>query len=187
MDYQDGNRKLISCLSPAVNVIQAFSGVIGEAVSLVSYTCHIITLLKWPRQIPFQPANALYHKGNGLIAYKRDEQRGGYRSQRIMSLARPPVGYFKLRCPPGDSKSIYDNPAYSGDDGFCHQNNGWVTFGADDIGRNIWPYTAEYRRGETRICSTALSMSPSIDSASSRQRTCGDPRNPVRWSSIPHL
>ena len=46
MDYQDGNQKLISCLSPAVNVIQAFSGIIGEAVSLVSYTCHIITLLK---------------------------------------------------------------------------------------------------------------------------------------------
>ena len=45
MDYREGNWKLISCLSPAVNVIQAFSGVLGEAVSLVSHTCHIITLL----------------------------------------------------------------------------------------------------------------------------------------------
>ena len=35
-EYRDGNRRLISCLSPAVNVIQAFSGVLGEASSLVS-------------------------------------------------------------------------------------------------------------------------------------------------------
>ena len=37
-DYREGNRRLISCLSPAVNVIQAFSGILGEAVSLVSHT-----------------------------------------------------------------------------------------------------------------------------------------------------
>ncbi len=38
-EYRDGNRSLIKCLSPAVNVIQAFSGIIGEAVNLVSLTC----------------------------------------------------------------------------------------------------------------------------------------------------
>ena len=43
--YREGNRRLISCLSPAVNVIQAFSGILGEAVSLVSHLCHLITLL----------------------------------------------------------------------------------------------------------------------------------------------
>jgi hypothetical protein len=37
-EYRDGNRRLINCLSPAVNVIQAFSGIIGEAVNLVSLT-----------------------------------------------------------------------------------------------------------------------------------------------------
>ena len=37
-DYREGNRRLIGCLSPAVNVIQAFSGVLGEAVTLVSQT-----------------------------------------------------------------------------------------------------------------------------------------------------
>jgi hypothetical protein len=37
-DYREGNRRLISCLSPAVNTIQAFSDVLGEAVSLVSHT-----------------------------------------------------------------------------------------------------------------------------------------------------
>ena len=35
-DYREGNRRLIKCLSPAVNVIQAFSGILGEAV-LVSH------------------------------------------------------------------------------------------------------------------------------------------------------
>jgi len=37
--YRDRNRSLINCLSPAVNVIQAFSGIMGEAVNLVSLTC----------------------------------------------------------------------------------------------------------------------------------------------------
>jgi hypothetical protein len=37
-EYRDGNRKLISCLTPAVHVLHAFSGVLGESVSLVSGT-----------------------------------------------------------------------------------------------------------------------------------------------------
>jgi hypothetical protein len=59
-DYRERNRGLISCISPAVNVIQAFSGVLGEAVSLVSYTCHLVTHLTGPRQVPFPPAKALF-------------------------------------------------------------------------------------------------------------------------------
>ena len=35
-DYRDGNRKLIECIKPVVNVIHAFSDVLGEVVSLVS-------------------------------------------------------------------------------------------------------------------------------------------------------
>jgi hypothetical protein len=57
-DYRGRNRKLISCISPAVNVIQAFSGVLREAVSLVRLTCHLVTLLTGPRQVPFPPAMA---------------------------------------------------------------------------------------------------------------------------------
>ena len=38
-EYRDENRRLISCLRPAVNVIQAFYGILGEAVSLVRLTC----------------------------------------------------------------------------------------------------------------------------------------------------
>jgi len=35
-EYRDGNRKLINSLTPAVKVIQAFSGIVGEVVSQVS-------------------------------------------------------------------------------------------------------------------------------------------------------
>ena len=42
-DYREGNRRLFSCLSPAVNVIHAFSGILGEAVSL--HTFHLVTHL----------------------------------------------------------------------------------------------------------------------------------------------
>jgi hypothetical protein len=34
-EYRDDDRKLIKCLSPAVNVLQAFSDIVGEAVSQV--------------------------------------------------------------------------------------------------------------------------------------------------------
>jgi hypothetical protein len=40
-ECREGNRRLISCLSPAVKVLQAFSGILGEAVSLVSVTYHL--------------------------------------------------------------------------------------------------------------------------------------------------
>ena len=36
-DYREGNQRLISCLSPVVIMIQAFSGILSEAV-MVSYT-----------------------------------------------------------------------------------------------------------------------------------------------------
>ena len=42
-EYRDGNRRLISYLGPAVRVLQAFSGILGEAVNLVSPTCHLLT------------------------------------------------------------------------------------------------------------------------------------------------
>jgi hypothetical protein len=39
-EYRDGNWRLISCLRPAVKVIQSFSSILGEAVSPVGYTGH---------------------------------------------------------------------------------------------------------------------------------------------------
>jgi hypothetical protein len=44
-EYRDGNRRLITCLSPAVSVLQAFSGILGDVVSLVSQRCHPAGLL----------------------------------------------------------------------------------------------------------------------------------------------
>ena len=39
-EYRDGNRTLINTLSPAVRVLHAFSGFLGEAISLVSHIFH---------------------------------------------------------------------------------------------------------------------------------------------------
>ena len=44
-EYRDGDRRLISCLSPVVNVLQAFSGILGDAVSLISVTYHHADIL----------------------------------------------------------------------------------------------------------------------------------------------
>jgi hypothetical protein len=35
-DYRDKSRKLINCLRPVVQIVHAFSGVLGEVVGLVS-------------------------------------------------------------------------------------------------------------------------------------------------------
>ena len=36
-EYRDGDRSLIGCLTPAVKVLQAFSGIMGQAASLVRH------------------------------------------------------------------------------------------------------------------------------------------------------
>jgi hypothetical protein len=41
-EYREGSRRLINCLSPVVSVLQAFSGILGEAVDLVSHATHTI-------------------------------------------------------------------------------------------------------------------------------------------------
>jgi hypothetical protein len=69
-EYRDGNHQLIRCLSPAVRVIQAFSGILGEAVSLVSHEIDLITLLNRPRQVPFPPAKALFVGIDVLLAVR---------------------------------------------------------------------------------------------------------------------
>ena len=35
-DYRDKDRKLIECVSPVVQVVHAFSGILGDVASLVS-------------------------------------------------------------------------------------------------------------------------------------------------------
>jgi hypothetical protein len=36
-DYRDGNRKFIDCLSPVVQFVHAFSGILGEVAGSVSH------------------------------------------------------------------------------------------------------------------------------------------------------
>lgn len=44
-EHRDQNRRLISCITPVVEVLHAFSAVLGEAVSLVSNVYHSLDLL----------------------------------------------------------------------------------------------------------------------------------------------
>jgi hypothetical protein len=63
-EYRDKNRKFIDCLNPVVKFVHAFSGVLGEATSLVSAErslrstpFHRHFLL---HQVPFQPAKLVF-------------------------------------------------------------------------------------------------------------------------------
>ena len=69
-EYRGENRRLIRCLSPAVKVIQAFSGILGEAISQVSHKSDLITLLNRLGQVPFPPAKALFVGIDALIAVR---------------------------------------------------------------------------------------------------------------------
>ena len=69
-EYRDNNRRLINCLSPAVKVIQAFSGILGEAVTLVSNKCDLLTLLNRFLQVPFPLAKALFVGIDILLAVR---------------------------------------------------------------------------------------------------------------------
>jgi hypothetical protein len=60
--YRDGNRKLINCLKPVVQVLHTVTGVLGEAASLVSpmnQLAFTIGSLQLHFQIPFQPTKAI--------------------------------------------------------------------------------------------------------------------------------
>jgi hypothetical protein len=71
-EYRDGNRKLIKWLTPAVQVLHAFSGIIGESVGLVRNTplfnC-ISSLLLF--QVPFPPAGAIFVGLDALLSVCR--------------------------------------------------------------------------------------------------------------------
>ena len=72
-DFRDGNRKLIDCLKPVVNVIHAFSGILSEAVSLVSripsYLVSTFSLVCY-YQVPFQPTGAIFAALDILLAVR---------------------------------------------------------------------------------------------------------------------
>jgi hypothetical protein len=69
-EYRDVDRRLISCLSPAVEVLHALSGILGEALNLVSVTRHPVNPLTWPRQVPFPPAKAVFTSFDVLLAVR---------------------------------------------------------------------------------------------------------------------
>jgi hypothetical protein len=72
-DFRDGNRKLIDSLNPVVKVIHAFSGILGEAASLVSripsFFVYTFSLVYY-YQVPFPPAGAIFAGLDILLAVR---------------------------------------------------------------------------------------------------------------------
>jgi hypothetical protein len=73
-DYRDKHRKLINCLRPVVQVVQAFSGVLGEVAGLVSPRNRIrLDLLLssyFSHQVPFQPTKAIFVSVDVLLSVR---------------------------------------------------------------------------------------------------------------------
>ena len=74
-EYRDGNRRLINSLSPAVQVLHAFSNTLGEALSLVGHpslipsrVSHSLNVLIHRFQVPFPPAKAVFVGIDVLLA-----------------------------------------------------------------------------------------------------------------------
>ena len=71
-EYREGNRRLIRCIAPIVDVVHALSaGYLGEAFSAVS--CHTngplqIVGLAFHSQHPFSPAEAIFVGVDVLVA-----------------------------------------------------------------------------------------------------------------------
>jgi fungal STAND N-terminal Goodbye domain len=97
-DYREENRRLINCLSPAVNVIQAFSGVLGEAVSLVSHTSHLVTLIT---SLFRSPSHQQKHCSLGSTSSSPFVPliRPLTSSLVIYEISRPPVGSRQVMMP----------------------------------------------------------------------------------------
>jgi hypothetical protein len=97
-EYRDNNRSLINCLSPAVKVIQAFSGILGEAVTLVSHKYHqmtlILTLVRFPSH-----QRRFYLLGSMFSSPYVPLICSSISSPVIYEFARPPVGSRQVTMP----------------------------------------------------------------------------------------
>ena len=104
--YRDKNRRLISCLRPAVNVIQAFSGILGEAVSLVSHAFHPCSSFndfirsRFHQQTPCSPGSILSLRYVPRIPFPTD-------SPVTNEYARLPVGLHRVMMPLSSCSSVW--------------------------------------------------------------------------------
>ena len=105
-DYRDGNRRLISSLRPAVKVIQAFSGILGEAVSLVSHTCHhCSSFIDFVRSRFHQQTPCLRRSILSLLYVPRI--RFSTDSPMTNEHARPLVGLHQVMMPSSSCSSVW--------------------------------------------------------------------------------
>ena len=113
IEYRDGNRRLISCLRPAVNVIQAFSGILGEAVSLVSHTSYpcssINDLLRshFRQQTPCSQGSIFYSLYVPRIPFSTDSSVTNKYSRLLAGLHRVTMRFSSCLSVWGTSSSVW--------------------------------------------------------------------------------
>ena len=105
-DYREGNRRLISCLRPAVNVIHAFSGILGKVVRLVGHTYHPVTpLTRLVRPPSHQQRRYLLGSMSSSLFVPLIRSRTS--SLVICEFFRPPVGSRQATMPCSISLSAW--------------------------------------------------------------------------------
>jgi hypothetical protein len=105
-EYRDGDRTLISCLRPAVTVIQAFSGILGEAASLVSHTCHPCSSFNDFVRSRFHQ-QAPCSRGSILSSMYVHQIRFPNNSHLTNEYARPLVGLHRVTMPCSSCSSVW--------------------------------------------------------------------------------
>ena len=106
-DYRDGNRRMISCLRPAVIAIQAFSGILGEVVSLVSHTSHPCSSFndffrsRFHQHAPCSQASILSLQYVPRMPFSTD-------SDVMNEYARPLVGLHPVMMPFSSCSSVWE-------------------------------------------------------------------------------
>ena len=119
-EYRDGNSRLIACLRPAVQVIQAFSGILGGAVSLVSHTCYLCSSFnKYFRSLFHQRTPC--SRGSILFFLYVPRIRFSTNSRVTNEYARPLVGLHRVMM------------------SFSSFSNVWGTFS------NVWRFIRRFR------------------------------------------
>ena len=92
--HRGRNRTLINCLRPAVQILHAFSGVIGEAASLVSHTSLVrLSCFGYKR---FDAISTAFPTGKGCLCWNRCSARRTFYPER--SSTGYPVTYRHGYC-----------------------------------------------------------------------------------------
>jgi hypothetical protein len=122
-EYRNRNRGLIDCLSPAVQVLQKLSGVLGEVASPVNPAKAIFVGIDVLLEV--RPLNLLRLDPPWRMAVAMPGCQWGQ-----FELWRSPRPLWVHREFSQASRGLYEDSAQSIDDWYYSENRGWIAVGA---------------------------------------------------------